>query len=473
MKELRTLLLFWTLSHLGLAYQEDVLYQYDDDNDTSKETYVKEEEVKRTPSFVSKPITMYINEGDTIRLPCLVDRKEGFVLIWKRNHNEIITLDEQIIDKTVRIEVKENGNYLVIPQAGPLQEANYTCEISAWKPPRLTHTVRIRTEPEIDISPEGEVSVPSGEGVTLTCTARAGYPEPQLQWKRVGVDGVTVGGVIQIESVARSDAGQYTCEASNGYKSEPVTKTLNLDVQYAPVILEEDEQMLVIPGDTVESSCTADSNPIATVTWVKDGDTDSNIAISDSPTLEMTNITTNMLGIYTCIAENNIGRATKSLNIEGLSGQVDLINDLSSNISTTEALQWTVESVSPVESFEVKVKSFESEEWKSYIVEPLDGDENTTNTFSGELELTNLSPNTTYSFQISTRNGFGFNTPEQVFHFTTEEEQVWEVEEEDSETTSLSEDVDTLTTDIPVTSSSATFLPFLLSYIFISLFLML
>ena len=33
-----------------------------------------------------------------VRLPCLVDRLEGFVMLWKKKDN-ILTVAEQIIDK--------------------------------------------------------------------------------------------------------------------------------------------------------------------------------------------------------------------------------------------------------------------------------------------------------------------------------------------------------------------------------------
>ena len=39
-----------------------------------------------------------------IRLPCLVDRLEGFVTLWKKN-GEIITVARQIIDKVTMMMV--------------------------------------------------------------------------------------------------------------------------------------------------------------------------------------------------------------------------------------------------------------------------------------------------------------------------------------------------------------------------------
>ena len=49
-----------------------------------------------------------VNTGDTVRLPCLVDRLEGFVMLWKKKDN-ILTVAEQIIDKVA----SRAGNVIV------------------------------------------------------------------------------------------------------------------------------------------------------------------------------------------------------------------------------------------------------------------------------------------------------------------------------------------------------------------------
>ena len=57
-----------------------------------------EQELLATPKFVTSPQSVIVNEGDTVRLPCMVERLEGFVLLWKRNM-DIVTVASQIIDK--------------------------------------------------------------------------------------------------------------------------------------------------------------------------------------------------------------------------------------------------------------------------------------------------------------------------------------------------------------------------------------
>ena len=38
-----------------------------------------------------------VNEGSTVRVPCLVDSLEGFVLLWRKN-NTIIAVGDQVIN---------------------------------------------------------------------------------------------------------------------------------------------------------------------------------------------------------------------------------------------------------------------------------------------------------------------------------------------------------------------------------------
>ena len=75
-----------------------------------------------TPTFLSTEQSLLVNEGDTIKLPCMVDRLEGFVMLWKKNNN-IITVGDQIIDKSVRLEKSENGNSIVMGPATIEDEA--------------------------------------------------------------------------------------------------------------------------------------------------------------------------------------------------------------------------------------------------------------------------------------------------------------------------------------------------------------
>ena len=104
-------------------------YEYENLPDNEKED---EYRVLSTPRFLSTPQTLLVNEGETIRLPCKVDRLEGFVMLWKKN-KDIITVGDQIIDKSVRLEKTSNGNSIVIGPATTEDEAVRKLRISFSK----------------------------------------------------------------------------------------------------------------------------------------------------------------------------------------------------------------------------------------------------------------------------------------------------------------------------------------------------
>ena len=78
------------------------------DNEASKGA---ELELISTPKFVTAPQSIIVNEGGTVRLPCIVERLEGFVLLWKKN-TDIVTVASQIIDK-VRMESETINKNLI------------------------------------------------------------------------------------------------------------------------------------------------------------------------------------------------------------------------------------------------------------------------------------------------------------------------------------------------------------------------
>ena len=95
---------------------------YEYENSDIKSDNDNEVQVWSTPRFQTDPQILLVNEGETVRLPCYVDKLEGFVMLWKRN-KDIITVGSQIIDKSVRLEETSKGNTLVIGPASPSDEA--------------------------------------------------------------------------------------------------------------------------------------------------------------------------------------------------------------------------------------------------------------------------------------------------------------------------------------------------------------
>merc|ERR1719220_3165684 len=88
-------------------YSSDDYYAGDDDDYLSAEEKV----VHTTPTFVSTSSSQLVNEGDTIKLPCFVDKLDSFVLMWKKG-KDIVALGNKPYnraDKRIKVEEAENG----------------------------------------------------------------------------------------------------------------------------------------------------------------------------------------------------------------------------------------------------------------------------------------------------------------------------------------------------------------------------
>lgn len=68
-------------------------------------------------------------------------------------------------------------------------------------------------------------------------------------------------------------------------------------------------------GSSISLKCTSKGNPMPTLTWLKDGELVGTITAEEGSVLELPNIMPQADGVYRCLAENEHGRASSSLNI--------------------------------------------------------------------------------------------------------------------------------------------------------------
>jgi len=409
----------------GLPYSqnEDTVYEYENLPDTDKEEYT----VMATPRFISSPQTLLVNEGDTIRLPCKVDRLEGFVMLWKRN-KDIITVGDQIIDKSVRLEKTTNGNSIVIGPASPEDEAEYTCQISAYKPTEITHSVRIRVKPVIMISPEEVLVVTEGSPAHISCSVVSGSPMPEVTWRRrerkmPGGEEEVVGNILHFKEVTRHHTGHYVCEADNGFGPEPVRKEIKLEVHHAPKVDQLATELYTGLDLEEEIVCTVHSSPRAEVTWTKDGQTLENSSPelvfsqeANKHSLTLTKINKDAFGKYTCEAKNEYGMDRSSVEVSGKAKPVVFTSADISLYPDSYTLAWTVESKSEISTFLIQFKESRSSKWTSMEVTAIRALEGL---WQGTALLSHLRSATQYEAKVSSRNDFGYSEPKLVFNFAT------------------------------------------------------
>ncbi|XP_032062987.1 intercellular adhesion molecule 5 [Aythya fuligula] len=164
-------------------------------------------------------------------------------------------------------------------------------------------TVRVEYEPSLTESgcPAHRTWV-EGERRELACRAE-GDPAPSTRCTRDEGPPGTGGG----RAVSRSDAGRYTCRATNKHGS--ALRSVYVSVEYEPSIGEAGcpARRLWVEGTAAELGCNASGNPLPHVACAKLGDPQAPPA---SP-----NVTRAHAGTYQCRATNAHGSALRNITI--------------------------------------------------------------------------------------------------------------------------------------------------------------
>ncbi|KAK7886989.1 hypothetical protein WMY93_026610 [Mugilogobius chulae] len=157
--------------------------------------------------------------------------------------------------------------------------------------------------------------VMEGSSVALHCEVDSN-PAPRISWlfgeKELLWD--TASNLsLSLEDVTPSEEGIYTCVGDNGYGI--MNTSLYLAVKYPPREPVVNESMTVQEGSSLSLHCSTQGSPAPTLTWLKDGELVGTITAEELSVLELKDISPQADGHYRCLAENEHGRASSSLNI--------------------------------------------------------------------------------------------------------------------------------------------------------------
>lgn len=84
------------------------------------------------------------------------------------------------------------------------------------------------------------------------------------------------------------------------------------DPPHEPLV---NNSLTVLEGTSLALHCSTQGSPAPTLTWLKDGELVGSITADELSVLEIMEITPQGEGQYRCLAENEHGRASSSLNI--------------------------------------------------------------------------------------------------------------------------------------------------------------
>ncbi|XP_035996829.1 hemicentin-1 isoform X1 [Fundulus heteroclitus] len=230
------------------------------------------------------------------------------------------------------LRISPNGNTLSVTQADPAVSGKYTCVASnaAGEEDRIFN-LHVYVPPAILASSEAieDLTAVLDSSVSIECVA-TGSPRPQLNWLRNGlplpissnIRLLSAGQVLRITRIQVSDAGSYTCVASN--RAGVDSRHYSLQVHIPPGLegAGTTEDVTVIKGHLVSLRCVADGSPTPAISWLRDGATltadHGVVLLGFNTTLQFSPVQVNDTGRYSCIARNNAGQATRHFNLKVL-----------------------------------------------------------------------------------------------------------------------------------------------------------
>ncbi|KAL5274436.1 LSAMP family protein [Megaselia abdita] len=313
------------------------------------------------PMFRSRSETFKFVAGQTITLPCEVENADSFVVAWKRGI-AILSAGAVKVSPDPRLRLVNKYN-LQIRDAGPNDAGDYICQIATLEPIEITHTVEILVPPRIHhISSGGHLQVKKGSSVRIECSA-SGNPTPNVTWTRK--NNILPNGeqklhsqILTIEDADRHKGGIYICVANNGV-GQPATAQVVLHVLYPPEI--SVERPVVFSGEGHEAMlvCIIHGETQPEVIWFKDtmqlDTTERHITDhrGSRHTLIIRKVHQQDFGNYSCVAENQLGKARKTLQLSGKPNLAVFNSPTVSQYKDRYNISWTVETHSPIENYKL------------------------------------------------------------------------------------------------------------------------
>ncbi|KAM9856018.1 neural cell adhesion molecule L1.1-like [Aulostomus maculatus] len=189
-----------------------------------------------------------------------------------------------------------------------------------------TFTVTVEAEPYWVKEPQNRLYSP-GETVRLDCQAE-GIPTPTITWSINGQPIKDVdddsrrsvsGGVLKLADVEFGDTAVYQCEAMNKHGAALLNTYLHV-VELPPQILSSDGVVYhVTEGGNIWLHCRSFGSPRPHITWEAEDRapllSDPRISLLTNGTLELSNISHNDSGMYTCFIKHTNISITAHLSV--------------------------------------------------------------------------------------------------------------------------------------------------------------
>lgn len=261
--------------------------------------------------------------GDSLTLYCPLFVTNNSVILWSKD-TRIVFAGALRVRMDDRYHVVNDNLLISSVRAGDAGEISCQVEDEARVLQVFTYSVQVLAPARPHISVGEYLAVRAGTSLALDCVA-SGVPVPEVRWKRGGKT-LTKGigeSTLMMEQVTREDTGDFICEADNGV-GDIAEDVLSLDVLFAPEVQMLEPHISFQPKCGLELQCVVHSSSEPTVHWMKDGlllqpaDGVTIWSLDNLHVLQMTRCDTEVLGRYTCSADNNLGDGSAQTEVTSL-----------------------------------------------------------------------------------------------------------------------------------------------------------
>lgn len=276
-------------------------------------------------------------EGLPLILKCPVEGTPVPRIYWLKN--------EETVEAGDRILLQQSGTQLIVKETLNSDRGTYECvgknvvgnmranfSVDILLPPYIVkspanHSVDISVQSDTPHNEEEDsvvrVTVQEGQELHLHCPIE-GNPEPNIFWNAIKFSPNAhktmleqTGSVLTLPEVTSS--ATYQCFANNSLGDYEIM--FIVEMEHAPKFNRpESETISMQLLSTTLLSCRLEANPRAQVTWYHNSKKlrfQRNMRLSfDSQILKLINVRQELSGIYTCAAENKLGRITKSFTLD-------------------------------------------------------------------------------------------------------------------------------------------------------------
>ncbi|KAF7707078.1 hypothetical protein HF521_018296 [Silurus meridionalis] len=279
-----------------------------------------------------------VTNGENFLVDCVASGLPDPEVSWSLPDGTMINNALQSDDsgtRSRRYVIFENGT-LLLPHMGKSDEGDYTCyaKNKLGEDAMKVNVQVVQNSPRISSKDQVFLSFPLGQSAHLKCDA-TGEPLPAIIWISPNNELITLSsvkyqilrdGTLIINKVTLADQGKYTCVARNSAGDD--IKNVKLQVEVSEPYINgksgrTDSRLLAVSYQTVLMHCKADGMPEPQTIWTTPFGMSlpvpyvgGRFQVHKNGTLELRGIRKTDEGKFLCVARNNLGEATLTIDLE-------------------------------------------------------------------------------------------------------------------------------------------------------------